>query len=240
VYRYQPQVADDQPLSALLKQLAEDHPRWGLRKLLSWLRNNGYTWNHKHVRRVYRSLKLNLRSKPKKRLPTRSPQPLSQPEAINVSWSLDFMRDSLSSGRSFRTFNVLDNYNREALWIEIDTSLPAERVIRCLETIAAERSYPQRLRLDNGPEFIARKLANWATQHNIALDFIQPGKPAQNAYIERFNRTYRTEVLDLYTFDTLAEVRAVTEQWLEEYNQIRPHDALGGLTPAQYSAMTSP
>jgi putative transposase len=149
---------------------------------------------------------------------------------------VDFMRDSLSSGRSFRTFNILDDYNREALWIEIDTSLPAERVIRCLEAIAAERSYPQRLRLDNGPEFISHKLADWAVQHNIALDFIQPGKPAQN---ERFNRTYRTEVLDLYVFDTLAEVRAITEQWLDEYNHHRPHDALGGLTPARYCPIPS-
>jgi putative transposase len=220
--------------------MAEVHPRWGLRKMHVWLRNNGYPWNHKRVRRVYRMLKLNLRRKPKKRLPTRSPQPLSQPNAANVSWSMDFMRDSLSSGRSFRTFNVLDDYNREALWIEIDTSLPAERVIRCLELIAAERSYPQRLRLDNGPEFIARKLADWAAQHNIVLDFIQPGKPAQNAYIERFNRTYRTEVLDFYLFDTLAEVRAITKQWLDEYNHRRPHEALGGLPPAQYASLTDP
>jgi len=240
VYRYQAKPQDDQALATILQQLAEEHVRWGLRKMVAWLRNQGYPWRDKRIRRVYRALRLNRRVKPHKRLPTRSPQPLAQPSAPNRCWSMDFMRDSLRNGRIFRTLNVLDDFSREALWIEIDTSLPAERVIRCLDAIAAQRGYPQTLRLDNGPEFLSHKLACWAAQHNIELDFIQPGKPAQNAYIERFNRTYREEVLDLYLFDSLAEVRAITEQWLDEYNHIRPHDALQGLPPAQFAARAQP
>ena len=159
------------------------------------------------------------------------------PDTTNICWSVDFMHDSLASGRAFRTFNVIDDFNREALAIEIDTSLPAARVVRVLDMLAAWRGYPQCLRSDNGPEFISQKLEEWAEEHDILLNFIQPGKPAQNAYIERFNRTYREEVLDLYLFGSLAEARAITEEWLEEYNAIRPHEALGGLSPCQYTAI---
>jgi len=149
------------------------------------------------------------------------------------------MSDSLQSGRTFRTFNVIDDFNREALAIEIDTSLPSGRVERVLDTIAAWRGYPHRLRMDNGPELISQQLENWAEKHDLQLDFIEPGKPAQNAYIERFNRTYREDVLDFYLFDNLAEAREITEQWLEEYNAIRQHDSLGGLSPYQYAAINN-
>lgn len=145
------------------------------------------------------------------------------------------MSDSLSDGRTFRTFNVIDDYNREGLWIEIDTSLPAARVERVLERLVAERGqYPQQIRCDNGPELIAHLVQGWAEQNGVAMAHIEPGKPAQNAYIERFNRTYREEVLDMYVFDTLAEVRARTEEWLIDYNLWRPHDALGGLPPTVF------
>ena len=143
----------------------------------------------------------------------------------------------LQSGRTFRTFNVIDDFNREALAIEIDTSLPSGRVVRVLNTVAAWRGYPRRLRMDNGPELISQQLESWADKHAVQLDFIEPGKPAQNAYIERFNRTYREDVLDFYLFNNLAEVRQITEQWLEEYNAVRPHDSLNGLPPYQYAAV---
>lgn len=236
VYRYQAKRKDDREIVMLLKQLAESKPRWGFGKMFAWLRNQGYHWNHKRVRRVYREAKLNLRVKPKKRLPSRNPQPLVVPEQPNQSWSVDFMSDSLTSGRPFRTFNVIDDFNREALWIEVDTSLPAQRVIRVFEMIAAWRGYPDKIRADNGPEFISKTLAQWAEKHHVLLDFIEPGKPAQNAYIERFNRTYREEVLDLYLFHSLAQVRDITDEWMHEYNAIRPHDSLGGLPPYQYAA----
>lgn len=235
VYRYQPIKKDDGVVRELLNRLAESKPRWGFKKMFHWIRNQGHGWNHKRVRRIYRELNLNLRIKPKKRFPKRDPTPLVQPQAANQSWSVDFMSDALSSGRSFRTFNVIDDFNREALWIEVDTSLPAARVIRVLENLAAWRGYPDSIRMDNGPEFISGLLERWADEHHVQLNFIQPGKPAQNGYIERFNRTYRTEVLDMYIFKTLGEVRALTDEWLEEYNTVRPHQALNGLTPQTYT-----
>jgi len=228
VYRYQPKKQKtDAVIAEWLQVLAARKPRWGFGKMFDWLWNQGHPWNHKRVYRVYRELGLNIRIKPKKRLPSREPTPLVQPERPNISWSVDFMSDGLSNGRSFRTLNIIDDFNRKALWIKIDTSLPAERVIRVFNTIASWRGYPCQIRSDNGPEFISGKLAQWAKRHQVQMAFIQPGKPAQNAYIERFNRTYREEVLDLYIFDTLTEARVITEPWLEEYNVIRPHDALG-------------
>jgi len=235
VYRYQRKNANDGEIAEQLQQLAERQPRWGFGKMFQRLRNQGYRWNHKRVRRVYRDQRLNLRVKPKKRLPSRQPTPLAQPDSTNESWSVDFMSDSLQSGQAFRTFNVIDDFNREALAIEIDTSLPSGRIVRVLDTIAAWRGYPKRLRSDNGPELISQKLATWSEKRSVLLDFIEPGKPAQNAYIERFNRTYREDILDLYLFSNLAEVRQLTEQWLEEYNAVRPHDSLNGLPPYQYA-----
>jgi len=202
-----------------------------------YLRNQGHLWNHKRIRRVYRALALHLKRKPKKRLPARFAQTLVVPAQRNETWSLDFMSDSLSNGRTFRTLNVIDDYNREALWIEVDTSLPAERVVRVLEQLLFWRGKPTRIRMDNGPEFISKRLECWAQEHHIELLHIQPGKPAQNAYIERFNRTFREEVLDAYLFDDLEEVRTITEHWLDDYNTIRPHEALQGLPPRPFAQL---
>ncbi len=234
-FRYQAKKSDDGEIRVELQALAERKPRWGFQKMNDYLKNQGCAWNHKRVYRVYCEMKLNLRVKPKKRLPIRDAKPLVAPETANICWSLDFMSDSLTSGRAFRTLNIIDDFNREALWIEVDTSLPAERVIRVLEMLALWRGYPQQLRIDNGPELISHKLAAWAEEHKVELAFIQPGKPAQNAYIERFNRTYREDILDAYLFSTIQEVQAITDDWLEEYNAVRPHAALGGLPPFQYA-----
>lgn len=193
----------------ILQRLAETHRRWGFDKMMDWLRTHGYTWNHKRVRRVYREMRLHLRIKPKKRLPSRHPQPFAEPDGPNVSWSMDFMSDSLVSGRRFRTLNIIDDFNGECLAIEIDTSLPSGRVIRTLERLCAQRGYPKCLRTDNGPEFLADKIGDRAKRHGILWDFIQPGSPAQNGYIERFNRTYREDVLDAYLFFTLKEARTI-------------------------------
>jgi putative transposase len=203
--------------------------------MTDYLRNQGHGWNHKRIRRVYRALALHLQRKPKKRFPARVAQPLVVPEEANQTWSLDFMSDVLSNGRTFRTLNVIDDFNREALWIEVDTSLPAERVVRVLETLLLERTTPRAIRMDNGPELISQRLDAWANEKHIELLHIQPGKPAQNAYIERFNRTYREDVLDAYLFDDLEEVRHITERWLEDYNTIRPHQALKGISPRQFA-----
>lgn len=164
----------------------------------------------------------------------RNLSPLATPEALNQSWSVDFMHDALLCGRRFRTFNVVDDFNREALSIEINLNLPALRVVRVLDRIAANRGYPVMLRMDNGPEFISLALAEWAEKHVVKREFIQPGKPTQNAFIERFNRTYRTKILDFYLFRTLNEVREITEKWLSEYNCERPHESLNNMTPEEY------
>ena len=235
-YRYQAKKMVDEPIAQELRQLAEKQPRWGCAKMTDYLRNQaGHTWNHKRIRRVYRAIALHLKRKPKKRLPAREAQTLGVPEQRNQTWSLDFMSDALSNGRTFRTLNVIDDFNREALWIEIDTSLPAERVVRVLEHLLSWRGKSTSIRMDNGPELISQRLESWAQENHVELLHIQPGKPAQNAYIERFNRTYREEVLDAYLFDDLQEVRYITEQWLETYNTIRPHQALQGLAPRQFA-----
>lgn len=234
-YRYQAQRPDDQEVVQELQHLAESQPRWGCRKMTDYLRNQGHRWNHKRIRRVYRDLALNLHRKPKKRLAARTALALGVPVQSDVTWSLDFMSDSLSSGRAIRTLNIIDDYNREALGIEVDTSLPAERVVRVLEDLLLWRMAPTQIRMDNGPELISQRLESWAKENHIDLIHIQPGKPAQNAYIERFNRTFREEVLDAYLFDTLEEAREITERWLEDYNTIRPHEALQGLSPRQFA-----
>ena len=235
MYRYQSQRSSDREIRNFLKELAEKKPSWGYGKMRDYLKNQGHPWNRKRIRRIYREMGLNLRIKPKKRLPSRNPKPLIQPVAANVSWSLDFMSDNLENGRSFRILNILDDYNREALCILIDTSIPALRVVRTLEMLASWRGYPQQLRIDNGPELTSRVLATWAENHDVDLAFIEPGKPAQNGYIERFNRTYREDVLDAYIFGSLREAQGITDSWMEEYNAIRPHDALRGLPPYQYA-----
>jgi putative transposase len=234
VNRFQPQPNRDGEVIRLLLELAHGRPEQGFPKLFKRLRRLGHRWNHKRVYRVYCGLKLNKRRKGKKRLPTRCPAPLVAPEVMNACWSADFMSDALWGDRRFRTFNVVDDFNREVLAIEVDFNLPAARVVRTLERIAAERGYPLKLRLDNGPEMISVTLADWAEQHGVTLEFIKPGKPMQNGFIERFNRTYREAVLDMFVFQSLDEVREQTEKWLKEYNEERPHDALGDLTPREY------
>lgn len=236
VYRYQPDAHRDDGVIDALQKAVKRYPAYGFGKLFKTLKRWSYKWNHKRVHRVYRMLNLNMRRRGKKRLPTRNPMPLCVPEQVNICWSMDFMSDSLMCGRRFRTFNLLDDFNREALAIEIDLSLPTARVIRVLERVVAWRGYPQKIRMDNGPEFISTQLAEWAELNQIELEFIQPGKPTQNSYIERFNRTYRDAILNMYVFKTLNEVRNRTEVWLKEYNHERPHDSLGDLTPWEYLA----
>jgi putative transposase len=240
VYRYRPDTRRDDAVIAALQAVVERYPAYGFSKLFKVLRRQGCTWNHKRVYRVYSLLNLNKRRRGKRRLPSRHPEPLAVPAMANQCWSMDFMSDSLFCGRRFRTFNVVDDFNREALAIEVDLSLPSLRVIRVLERIAAWRGYPKKLRMDNGPEFISVALAGWAEDQGIELEFIKPGRPMQNSYVERFNRTYRDEILNMYVFKTLTEVREITDNWIREYNEERPHDALGDLTPNEYLLANNP
>jgi putative transposase len=234
-YRYEPDLSKDDPVIDALTELAARFPRWGFGKMFPYLRRQGKPWNHKRVYRVYCKLKLNMRRKGKKRLPVREPDALVVPELVNQCWSIDFMSDSLWDGRKYRTFNVVDDHSREVLAIEIDINLPAQRVIRTLDRIALNRGYPVKLRMDNGPAFTSFRLACWAEEQGVELDYIRPGKPMQNAYIERFNRTYREEVLDMYIFSRLSEVRQRTETWIQEYNYQRPHESLDDVPPGEYA-----
>ena len=167
------------------------------------------------------------------------PEELAVPTDCNQVWSIDFMSDQLADGRVFRLFNVIDDLNREALAIDVDFSLPALRVIRSLEQVIEWRGKPATLRCDNRPEYISGELQRWAEQHGIRIEYIQPGKPQQNAYVERFNRTVRYDWLTQYEFDTLAEVQDFATQWMWTYNHERPNMALGGITPKQRLAMAA-
>jgi putative transposase len=193
----------------------------------------GHGWNHKRVYRIYCELELNMRIKPKKRLKREKPEELAVPEQPNTVWSMDFMADRLEDMRGFRLLNVVDDFNREGLGIEADFSLPATRVTRALDRIIEWRGKPLAIRVDNGPEYISAQLLEWAETRGIAIQHIQPGKPQQNAYIERYNRTVRHEWLDQYMFATIKEVQDYATQWLWTYNNDRPNMALGGITPAQ-------
>jgi len=232
-YYYQSQKDDTEVIDAL-QHLAHQHPSYGFRKLFAYLRRAGHQWNHKRVYRVYKLLNLNKRRKGKRRLPNRTKQPLQQRSGINQSWSMDFMSDSLIGGRKFRTLNVIDDYSREALAIEVDTSLSAKRVVRTLEQIIDWRGKPEYIRVDNGPEFTSKDFELWARAQQISIQYIQPGKPMQNGFIERFNGSYRREILDAYVFFELTEVRELTEQWIQQYNHHRPHEALNNLTPNEW------
>ncbi len=237
VYRYHPDSSKDDPVIEVLLTLADQYPRYGFGKMFPIIRRRGHRWNHKRVHRIYCDLNLNMRRKGKKRLPSRNPDPLSVPASINQCWSADFMSDALWCGRRFRTFNLVDDFNREVLTIEVARSLTADRVVIALDRVATWRGYPQKLRLDNGPELTSIRLAGWAEQHGVRLEFIKPGRPMQNGFIERFNRTYRTEVLDMFVFKRLKEVQEITESWVREYNEERPHESLGNLTPKEYLAV---
>ena len=234
-YYHKPKKKEDSAIIDALNKNVEEHPREGFWLSYHRIRNQGATWNHKRVFRVYQTMGLSLRSKKKKRLPNRIKEPLQVPSQINDTWSIDFVSDALENKRKIRSFNVMDDYNREALHVEVDYSIPSKKVVYVLNRLTKKRGVPRKIRMDNGPEFIAHIIRDWSVMINIDFHYIQPGKPTQNAFIERLNRTYRENVLDAYMFKNLMEVRDQTDVWMEDYNNYRPHSALGFKAPKQYA-----
>ena len=234
-YFYYRSVKDDSEVEEAIRIAGEYGD--GFEKIYQRLRHDGYPWNHKKVYRVYKKIHFNKRSKLKKRLPVRVKEPLEAPLEPNKTWSLDFVCDKMESGRTFRVLNILDDSNREAVAQEISMSMPAERVISILEKVIFINGKPECIRTDNGPEFISEKMRIWCEANGIKHKFIQPGKPTQNSYVERFNGSYRRAVLDAYIFRNIEDVRELTERWRTDYNENRPHEALGNMTPMEYKHM---
>jgi len=235
VYYYKPKLKDDSAIEQALQKKAVEHPEEGFWKAYDRLRDEGKPWNHKKVHRIYKALGLPLRHKVKKRLPARVMEPLEVPETLNHTWSMDFVTDVLENKRRFRAFNVIDDYNREALHIEIDYSLTSNRIVWVLNHLVNKKGKPNKIRMDNGPEFIANITRQWSEMYDIKFKYIQPGKPTQNAFVERFNGSYRRGVLNRYIFESIDQVRTITQEWMEDYNNYRPHDALDKLSPIKYA-----
>ncbi len=233
--RYVRIAKDDGALRARLEELAAERRRFGFRRLAVLLRRDGWHVNIKRVLRVYREAHLQVRKRMKRRVALGRGMPAPVVGGFNERWSLDFVHDSLETGRRFRTLNVVDDYTRECLAIEVDTSLCGRRVARVLDAIGEIRGYPQTIVMDNGTELTSLAMACWARDRKVRLHFIQPGKPTQNAFIESFNGRLRDECLNENEFSSLAHARSIIETWRLDYNERRPHKSLGNLTPEEFA-----
>lgn len=242
-WRYQPSPPNDTELRARLRELAGERVRFGYRRLWAMLRRERnadgtkrWVVNHKRVHRIYREEGLAMRRKQAKRLRAAGRAPLERPTRADQVWTMDFTKDRLADGRNFRTLNLMDGYTREALWIEADTSLPGQHVVRVLDWLKQTRGVPEVIQVDNGPEFISQAVDQWAFANGVRLHFIEPGKPVQNAFIESFNGKFRDECLNQNWFVSPAEARQIIEAWRVDYNTARPHSSLGYRTPAEFAA----
>jgi len=229
-------LSDDVELLKRLCDLASQRRRFGYRRLNVLLRREGIVANHKRVYRVYAAAKLQVRKRLKRRVALGRGNAIAPPSKPNARWSLDFVHDTLRSGRRFRALNVGDDFTRESLAIEVDTSISGERVTRVLDRIAFERgAYPQTIVMDNGTELTSLAMLAWASRTRVELHYIAPGKPTQNAFIESFNGKFRDECLNNNVFTSLAQARDIIERWRIDYNACRPHRSLGQLTPNQFA-----
>jgi len=229
--RYQPARGDDEAVRMRLRELAAERPRFGYRRLHALLRREGIVVNHKRVQRLYGEEGLAVRRRSRKRLAREGRGRTPPPTRPGEHWGLDFLSDALATGRRIRLLCVLDLFTREALAIEVDGSLPGSRVVTVLERLAVASEAPSELVLDNGPELTGRALDAWAVERGVRLRFIDPGKPSQNGVVESFNGRFRDECLNQSWFTSLADARTTVEAWRCDYNQRRPHGALGYQTP---------
>jgi putative transposase len=225
----------DVTLRTRLKELAAKRMRFGYRRLTAMLVREGIPANHKRVYRLYREEGLAMRIRARRRIRWRGPVISPAASRANERWSMDFVSDCISSGRVIRMLTIVDDYTRECLAIEVDTSLGGHRVRRVLDRIASQRGLPEAIVLDNGPEFRGRALAAWSEERGVRLEFIQPGKPVQNAYAESFNGRLRDECLNANWFTSLSDAQRKIESWRQDYNQERPHSSLNYLPPAEFA-----
>ena len=226
----------DRELREKLVELAREKPRFGYRRLHILLQRDGVRVNHKRVWRVYRAAGLCVKRRRRKRL-VRVGTPALASTRANERWSLDFVCDGLASGRAIRVLSVVDTYTRECLALDIDTSFPSPRVTRVLDSLAAARGLPERIRCDNGPELTSRHFLAWCVERRVALEHIQPGRPMQNGHIESFNGKLRDEFLNVSWFRNLFDARRQIHRWRKDYNELRPHSSLGYRTPSEFAAL---
>ena len=238
-WRYRPHLnAANQKLLEQLHSHAAARSRFGYRRLHVLIAREGTAVNHKRLYRLYRQAGLQVRRRRRKRLTRGERVPLPAPTRRGERWSMDFTLDTLADGRAFRTLNIVDDYTRECVAIEVDRSLPGLRVTRVLDRLRATTGLPTSIVLDNGPEFAGRTLEAWAYVNKLTLCFIRPGKPIENAYVESFNGKFRDECLNEHWFVSLADAQAQIEAWRIDYNTVRPHSALDDQTPNQFAAST--
>jgi len=232
--RRKPPADKDAALRARMREIAETRRRFGVPRLHIMLRREGLVINHKRTERVYREEKLSLRLKKRNKRPSHARVPQVGPFCRDAQWGMDFLSDALMDGRRIRILTIVDLWDRSSPALEVDVSLPGQRVVRTLERLRLQGRLPQCIRMDNGPEFTGKALDAWAHTHNVRLDFIRPGKPMDNGHIESFNGKMRDECLNQNVFLSLADARDSLERWRDDYNQSRPHSSLDWMSPEEY------
>lgn len=233
-YDYKPVPGRDDELREKIRELAHQRRRFGCPRIHLLLRREGLVVNHKRTERIYRDEGLSLRKRKRKKTAAQTRVILPIPGRPNERWSMDFVTDSIVTGRRFRALVIIDDYSRECPVIEVDTSLGGRRVVGVLERMAETRGLPEVITIDNGPEFAGKALDEWAYRRGVKLNFIRPGKPIENAYAESFIGRLRDECLNENWFITLKHARDIIESWRIDYNEGRPHTSLGGLTPREF------
>lgn len=234
--RYRPGRKEDKALLERMREVAYERPRFGYRRVHVMLKREGFAVGQRLLRRLYRQEGLAVRRRKRKRVAAQVRIPIAPPSRPNERWSMDFVHDQVADGRRFRTLNIVDDFTRECLAIEVAVSLPAIHVTRVLDRLAAERGLPKSIVVDNGTEFTSIVFDQWAHRHGVHISFIEPGKPVQNAYAESFNGKFRDECLNQEWFPSMSEARDIIEAWRCDYNEVRPHSSLGGLPPSLFAS----